>query len=113
MRQRLQTTRLQCSLGRGWERFNRWSTNPWRRASLLLIVMLSSFAIGSSIGSIVGVSGLMDPIAALITVVAWEALARMRRPWPKRADARLGLQILDMTRIGLIYGLLLEGFKLL
>ena len=113
MSQRLQATRLQRSLGDGWERLNLWSANPWRRASLLLIVMLSSFVIGSSIGAIAGVSGHSDPVAALITVVALEALVRLRRPWPKRAETLLGLQMLDMTRIGLIYGLLLEGFKLL
>ena len=28
-------------------------------------------------------------------------------------DSHLGRQLLDMTRIGLLYGLLLEGFKLL
>lgn len=113
MSQRLQATRLQRSLGNGWERLNRWSTNPWRKASLLLIVMLSSFVIGSSVGAIAGVGGLMDPVAALITVSAWETMVRLRRPWPKRPDTLLGLQMLDMTRIGLIYGLLLEGFKLL
>ena len=48
-----------------------------------------------------------------LTVATWEALVRIRRPWSKRADARLGLQLLDMARIGLIYGLLLEGFKML
>ena len=113
MSQRLQATRLQRSLGDGWERLNRWSTNPWRKASLLLIVMLSSFVVGSSVGAIAGVSELMDPVAALITVAVWETMVRLRRPWPKRADTLLGLQMLDMTRIGLIYGLLLEGFKLL
>ena len=56
MSQRLQATRLQRSLGDGWERLNRWSTNPWRKASLLLIVMLSSFVVGSSVGAIAGVS---------------------------------------------------------
>jgi len=33
----------------------------------------------------------------------------LRRP----RHQRLGLQLLDMARIGLLYGLLLDGFKLL
>ena len=113
MTQRLQATRLQLSLGDGWGRLDRWASNPWRRTSLLVIAVLSSFAMGSSVGSIAGVSGLMDPIASLLTVTMWELLVRLRRPWPHRPDMKLGLQLLDMVRIGLIYGLLLEGFKML
>ena len=113
MTPRLQATRLQLGLGDWWGRLNRWAANPWRRASLLLIVVLSSFVIGSSVGSIAGVSGLMDPVAALLTVLLWELLVRLRRPWPQRQEMKLGLQLLDMVRIGLIYGLLLEGFKML
>ena len=113
MGQRLQATQLQRNVGDWRGRLNRWAENPWRRSSLLMLVLLSSFFFGSSIGSIAGVSGLMDPVAALLTVATWEALVRIRRPWSKRADARLGLQLLDMARIGLIYGLLLEGFKML
>ena len=113
MASRLQATQLQRSVGDWWGRLNRWATNPWRKASLLLIVMMSSFLIGSSVGSIAGVSGLMDPVAALLTVGLWEALVRLRRTWPQHPDHLLGLQIMDMVRIGLIYGLLLEGFKLL
>ena len=113
MTSRLQATQLQRSVGDCWGRLNRWASNPWRRSSLLLIVMMSSFLIGSSVGSIAGVSGLMDPVAELITVGAWESLVRLRRSWPKRSDHALGLQIMDMVRIGSIYGLLLEGFKLI
>ncbi|WP_413744959.1 DUF565 domain-containing protein [Synechococcus sp. MIT S9451] len=113
MSQRLQTTQLQRSLGDWWGRLQRWADNPWRRASLLLILMLASFLIGSSVGSIAGASALMDPVAALITVAFWELLVRIRRPWPKRTETLLGLQMIDMMRIGLLYGLLLEGFKLL
>lgn len=113
MSQRLQATRLQRNLGDWWGRLNRWTLNPWRKASLLVIVVLSSFVVGSSVGSIAGVSGLMDPVAALLTVMVWELLVRLRRPWPKHPEMRLGLQLLDMARIGLIYGLLLEGFKML
>jgi hypothetical protein len=113
MTHRYQATKLQLSLGDWWGGLNRWATNPWRRASLLVIAVLSSFLIGSSVGSIAGASGLMDPVAALLTVMLWELLVRLRRPWPQRPDMKLGLQLLDMVRIGLIYGLLLEGFKML
>jgi|TARA_B100000959_G_scaffold11332_1_gene11359 hypothetical protein len=55
----------------------------------------------------------MDPIGALFTVMIWEAMVRLRRQWPSPQKAILARQLLDMARIGLLYGLLLEGFKLL
>jgi hypothetical protein len=38
---------------------------------------------------------------------------RARGPLRRRQGDRLPLQLLDMARIGLLYGLLLDGFKLL
>jgi hypothetical protein len=45
-------------------------------------------------------------------VLAIEAAARLRGRLRRRSE-RLPLQILDMARMGLLYGLLLDGFKLL
>ena len=87
--------------------------NPWRRLSLLLIVLLTAFWIGSSIGAITGAADEYDPLAALICVIALELAARQRRRLLERPSDKLPLQLLDSTRIGLLYGLLLEGFKLL
>ena len=56
---------------------------------------------------------LMDPVAAMLSVGLIEVMVRMRRHWAKDRKSHLGRQLLDMTRIGLLYGLLLEGFKLL
>jgi hypothetical protein len=55
----------------------------------------------------------MDPVAALITVSIWELMVRTRRHWAEDKHPHLGRDLLDMARIGLLYGLLLEGFKLL
>jgi len=113
MSARLQTTRLERSVGEWTLRLDEWARNPWRRASLLLIMLMSGFFLGNAVGSITGASGLMDPIAALVTVMAWETMVRLRRSWHPSPRGVLGLQLLDMARIGLLYGLLLEGFKLL
>ena len=42
-----------------------------------------------------------------------EAAIRLRGPLLRKTSNRLGLQLLDMSRMGFCYGLLLEGFKLL
>lgn len=91
----------------------RWAANPWRRLSLLLIVLLISFSIGGAVGSITGALAKLDPLAALVCVVLMELAVRARGPLLRREGDGLGLQLLDMTRMGLLYGLLLDGFKLL
>ena len=108
-----QNTRLQLQVLEARQRLQEWAMNPWRRLSLLLIVLLTAFWIGSSIGAITGAADEYDPIAALICVVALELAARQRRRLLQHPIDKLPLQLLDSTRIGLLYGLLLEGFKLL
>jgi Protein of unknown function (DUF565) len=100
-------------VGAGWRRLERWASNPWRRLSLLLIVLLASFVLGNAVGTITGAKSFLDPVAALLCVLAIELGIRLRRPLLQRGGDRLGLQLLDMTRLGFCYGLLLEGFKLL
>jgi hypothetical protein len=109
----LQRTRLQQSLGGAWPRLEQWALNPWRRLSLLLIALLSTFFLGNAVSTIVGARAFLDPPAALICVVLIEVAIRARKPLLRLPGDRLGLQLLDMTRIGFCYGLLLEGFKLL
>jgi hypothetical protein len=110
---RLQQTRFHQRIDRSWERLERWAGNPWRRLSLQLIVLLSAFVIGTQVGAITGVVDALDPVIALLTVALIELAIRLRPALLSRDEARLRLSLLDMTRIGLLYGLLIEGFKLL
>ena len=89
-----------------------WAANPWRRFSLLLIVLLGGFGVGTGLGTITGAFSTIDQVSALACVLALEAAARLRGPLRKRPE-RLALQLLDMGRMGVLYGLLLDGFKLL
>ncbi|MBU6354773.1 MAG: DUF565 domain-containing protein [Cyanobacteria bacterium REEB498] len=108
-----QRTRLQQSLGGAWPRLEQWAGNPWRRLSLLLIVLLGAFVIGNAIGTVTGARAFLDPVSALLCVVLIEVAIRLRGPLRRRSGDRLGLELLDMGRLGFSYGLLLEGFKLL
>lgn len=109
---RLQQTRLNQNLGEAFLRLEDWATNPWRRLSLQLILLLGSFSIGGSVGMVTGALANIDPLAALICVALLELAIRLRRPLLRSANS-LRLSLLDMARIGLLYGLLLDGFKLL
>jgi len=110
---RYQQTRFQQRIAEAQASLERWAANPWRRLSLLLIVLLISFSIGGAVGSITGTLAKLDPVGALICVGAMELAIRARGALLRRPGDNLILQLLDMARIGLLYGLLLDGFKLL
>nr|YP_002049181.1 hypothetical protein PCC_0539 [Paulinella chromatophora]ACB42971.1 hypothetical protein PCC_0539 [Paulinella chromatophora] len=109
----LQKTRLHHILSRIPQKINHWAINPWRRISLLAIILLTGFLIGTLIGTVSGAFGLMDPIAALLILAIIELALRVRRYLYLYPEQRLALHMLDTFRIGLLYGLLLEGFKLI
>ena len=108
---RLQSTRLQNNVGQAIQRLDQWALNPWRRLSLLALSGLIGFLIGSAITSVAGVLGQMDPVAALVVVLATELTVRRRRS--SEPSLKLPQQLLDFGRIGFLYGLFLEGFKLI
>ena len=104
-----QSTRLQRSFGGLVQQLETWAANPWRRLSVLSIAALFGFLIGSAITSVAGVLGQMDPVGALIVVLGTEVTVRLRRA----GSPTLVEQVLNVSRIGLLYGLFLEAFKLL
>ena len=104
-----QSTRLQRSFGGLVQQLEKWAANPWRRLSVLSIAALFGFLVGSAITSVAGVLGQMDPVGALIVVLGTEVTVRLRRA----GSPTLVEQVLNVSRIGLLYGLFLEAFKLL
>lgn len=76
-------------------------------------MLLAGFAVGGGLGAITGALSEIDQIPALVIVLLLEAAVRLRRPLLRHPGDRLGLQLLDMARLGLLYGLILDGFKLL
>ena len=95
-------------------RLDLWVANPWRKYSLLIIIFFFAFSFGSSIGMINGALALMDPVGAFFTVVLIEFFVRFRRLEIKRNEVRsISRSIMDSFRMGFVYGLFMEGFKLL
>ena len=58
-----------------------------------------------------GVLGQMDPVAALLVVLATELTVRRSRG--NNANWTLTQKLLDLGRVGFLYGLFLEAFKLI
>ena len=113
MSKRFQSTNLYQNSGLLLDKFENWAVNPWRRYSLYLLVFLTGFFLGSSLGMINGALSLMDPVGAFFTVGFLEATVRLRRRFNFSKKSFISLNIIDMARIGLLYGLFMEGFKLL
>ena len=108
-----QRTSLNKNVEQFFSRLDDWTINPWRRYSFLSIILFISFLFGTSIGTINGVLDLMDPLGAFFAVLLLEIMIRIRRFWPSKKGYRIVLNIIDTARIGFLYGLLMEGFKLL
>ena len=113
MPQRIQKTILYKSFAKIIDRLASWAANPWRRYSLLLIIFLIGFFLGSSLGMINGVLALMDPVGAFIVLIFMEILIKARFIFMKSKKPRILIWVFDMFRIGLAYGLFSEGLKLL
>ena len=113
MSSRMQKTVLYKSSVKIIDRLASWAANPWRRYSLLLIIFLLGFLIGSSLGMINGVLALMDPVGALITLIFLEFLIKARIFFLKSKKPIILIRVFDMFRIGIAYGLFSEGLKLL
>ena len=110
---RMQKTILYKSSANIVDRLAKWAANPWRRYSLLLIIFLIGFLLGSSLGMINGVLTLMDPVGALIALIFLEILIKARFIFLKSKKPKILVLIFDMFRIGIAYGLFSEGLKLL
>ena len=110
---RMQKTVLYKLSSRFIDRLANWSANPWRRYSLLGIIFLLGFFIGSSLGMVNGVLALMDPVGAFITLIFLELLIKARFFFLKSQKPIILIRVFDMFRIGITYGLFSEGLKLL
>lgn len=101
--------RLQRRVG---THFSQGLVGPWRRRSVGLLSLLFGFIVGSNVTMYwYQKSGQDRPIAVLTMVLLLEVLVRLRSrvrtdPWP------LGWLALDNLRIGTVYAVVFEAFKL-
>ena len=110
---RPQKTKFQILIIDNFKTLSNWAENPWRRYSVVLIIFFIGYFFGSSLGMISAVYNLMDPIAALISVLIIEILIKIRRVLLRDNKKKFFLLIADFLRIGLLYGFFTESLKLL
>jgi len=110
---RPQKTNFQLKIVENIQTLSIWANNPWRRYSISLIILLSGYFLGSSLGMVSAVVELMDPVAAFLSVVFIEILIFLRRNFRYERKKKFLVLLLDSLRLGLIYGFFTESLKLL
>lgn len=108
----MQNTRLNRLVDVATGQLGRWLRNPWRRLSVQIICLLFGFFLGSALSTVAGQRAELDIVvaavlAALTEFVSWLTFARRSNtPRPQWID------FLNTMKIGLIYSLFVEAFKL-
>ena len=110
---RPQRTNFQLKIIENIQTLSLWANNPWRRYSIALITILIGYFFGSSLGMVSAVLELVDPVAALVSVVFIEILIALRRNFRFEKKKKFLLLLLDSLRLGLFYGFFTESLKLL
>ncbi len=107
----MQNTRLTIITNSSLTGLERLFVNPWRRTSLYIIFPLLGFFLASIISTIAGALGTWDPYIAgvLLLIIEVVSFLTYKRNQEKRS---LFLECLNLLKMGLVYGLFLEAFKL-
>lgn len=115
----MQRTRLNTLVTVAGDRLDLLFSNPWRRISLSLISILFGFFMGSAIATTAGQDAIWDIPAAAVVFTLTELISkfvyggRSRRSTDSRPLRRsLYIDVLNLFKVGLIYSLFLEAFKL-
>ncbi|MGK7953543.1 MAG: DUF565 domain-containing protein [Xenococcaceae cyanobacterium] len=114
----MQRTRLNLIIDVFSRRLELLFTNPWRRIALILISFLLGFFMGNAIVTTAGQDAAWDVIGTTLIFTYTELLSRFiyRRNSQPRGNYRLRtnliLDSLNLFKMGVIYSLFLEAFKL-
>ena len=108
----MQRTRLRQAMGESLHGLALWAANPWRHWSLLAVIFTAAFLLGNGITTVSGALNVFDPMAAVITMALTEVLVR-QRPRLQRQGNHLWLHLVDAFRVGFLYGVILDGFRLM
>lgn len=108
----MQNTRLTNLFDAIARRLGQWFLNPWRRLSLLTISFLFGFFLGTAISTIAGQRGTLDILIAGILVVFTEVTSRIFYSRSFMARQALWVESLNLLKVGFIYSMFVEAFKL-
>jgi L-lactate permease len=115
----VQNTRLNTLVNVSQARLARWLSNPWRRTSLSVISLLFGFLLASIFTTSFGARSDWDTFTAGLIVLLSELISRFVYS-PSRqvlsdgslAKRSLSSTMLNCLKLGVLYGMCLEAFKL-
>ena len=108
----MQNTRLNNLLDTIARSLGQWFVNPWRRFSVLLISWLFGFFMGSAVSTTAGQKAELDIVVAAFLVLLTEITSRIFYSRNFFARQAIWVESLNLLKIGFIYSLFLEAFKL-
>ncbi|MBW4653312.1 MAG: DUF565 domain-containing protein [Kaiparowitsia implicata GSE-PSE-MK54-09C] len=114
----MQNTRLTTLVDTSTTRLINWLQNPWRRISVVILSLLFGFFLATAIATTAGQNASWDIIAGVILAIITEFIswAYYRRSRRARGEDQTGrsliIEMLNGIKIGLIYGMYIEAFKL-
>jgi hypothetical protein len=113
----MQRTRIDTLVTRTGTSIEKFFSNPWRRISLIVISLLFGFFAGAGISTTAGQAAQWDIVAAGLLVWFTELVSRLvyrRRDLSILEEKKRSLfsETLNFFKIGVIYSLFLEAFKL-
>lgn len=108
----MQNTRLNTLVSSIFDRINQQLRNPWRRLLLLTLGLLFGFFLGTAISTISGQLGELDLWAAFILLALTEVVNGLVYNRDRQFSRLPLVQTFNAIKIGLMYSMYLEAFKL-
>ena len=107
----MQRTRLSTLVEQAGQRFSQWVFNPWRRLSLAIICLLFGKFFATAISATAGQTAEIDILVAAILVAMVELISWLYHR-SRSNDRRVVSEMLNSFKLGMVYGLFVEAFKL-
>jgi len=108
----MQNTRLSTIVNTTTAQLTQVFRNPWRRTSLLIIGLLLGFFLGSAISTSAGQKAELDIVEAFLLLLVTETVSRITYGGNDRFRRSLFVEVMNALKLGLVYSLFLEAFKL-
>jgi hypothetical protein len=108
----MQNTRLNNLFDTIARQLGQWFLNPWRRLSVLLLSFLFGTFLGTAISTTAGQKAELDIVIAAFLVFLTEVTSRIFYNRTFFAKRSLLVESLNILKVGFIYSLFIEAFKL-
>ncbi|MBT9313821.1 DUF565 domain-containing protein [Leptothoe spongobia] len=108
----MQRTRLSTLVEQAGQRFSQWIFNPWRRISLAVISLLFGNFFATAIAATAGQTAEIDILISAILVAMVELISWLYHRSRTRDQRTVLPEILNSFKLGMVYGLFVEAFKL-